>query len=506
MWYAHCRANSLKDVKTPTLNFTGGQEVDTSLRDLAIQYYGPVNPDYLQQRAQKYENPSLAIDAARQYFESNKLDQGILCIRDAMRWLDGKEPELSWKQRIAAANVKFSSWAVRKLRPRAPDSYMLSAAHSSVYDPENTWYLGKLGTKVADRFESRERKEMYLVHALLATAQNRSDKEQAWADAIALLLQGNPKRYGESTHPLWTFESPRFANTVLLKGDPRADALEQWRKGAQNLDDILEGEVAYPFPLHTQTQMHEGYHLYPMMVIPGENAYDQFSRQELDALPGIRSLQARIHARYPKLEKMDLYRKMQKKLHSKELKLPKGRAKKTLKHLKPVNQAIKEHAVWVVNLDGHPEQYLVGKRLAIVDTEFTHSHPATLDMANLHAYDDYLTPDQQRIGALTASVTLREEGYRTDNRVLKQAYDDETILMRAYHNSVIHRMISFVSAWSEPTRTRMRSKREAAIARAVRAIDLLKQDDREYYEDHKQDYDQLRVCLNKIREHISYTS
>ncbi len=494
----------------PTIPFTGEHKLNYSISDVFRYHYKDVAT--VDTRARETRNPLAALDATIRYFGSaNNMDEGLILLRDALDWLEGKKPVLDWKTKLLFLRQTLAIKAARKLEPSAPEAYIFSAAYESIMHPERAWYWSELGRQVADTFAHPEQKEMYVFHALLATAQQRSDQNEAWADAFRVLQRNCvPERLGESQNPFWVLRDEKkkfFAETIALKGnkDPADRDIEC--KCNSDLSMLLAGRAKTPSMLYRFPEPIDGYHVFAMRYAQGKTLHERLEAKELGTLEKITPLLARILARYPAghLPLISLDEKIEKKLYAPELGIPHDLANAILSHMRPVHKGILEHGVLAVNKDAHPEQWLIDDKgqVTVLDNLLKNRQPATLDSANLYNYADYLNPQQLKESVLAFRKALQEEGSSLSMPELRNAYGEDKILFRAHHNSVIHRQLCFVTAWSGSERPTMRAKRAGAIQQAITSIDRLKNDDSAYYNNHKEDYDELRPALEKMRELIA---
>lgn len=483
----------VKQQKTPKLAFTGTQKIGITL-ERQLRDWGLMprqSAEEWQQKAQQKRDPGLAIDAARKYFDKEQYDKGLDCIRDAYDWLEGKRPRMTFLRRRAAPNLARALKATRLLHIRKPVVYMLNAASASIMNPGKAWYWGELGKKIADEYKSEIRKETYVLHALLATAQKRSDEKQAWKEA-AEVIREEPEweRLGESRTIVRVLKNSKFfASTFIFKEYNSLEALQREKEAIKTLEEKLPGSIL-PRILHSDEEPHEGRYAMVIRYIPGKTLYEtlkegkEMSMMVADAL-------AEIHAKMPKKEKcLDIKWNLKTKLRSKDLGIPLERAKKIVHNYRPVLEAIKEGAVWVYNKDAHPENWIISDtKIAAIDFEGKELVPAQFDLANLLEYERFFTRKQTRSYINRYIQIARLEGLEIPNE------DD---FMRGYYNSVIHRMLSLSAAWSTPTRSNMRAKRRQALARALYAIKRIKEEHQEYYLQHEKEYKTLRKELASL--------
>lgn len=477
-------------LEKPTVVFDGVQNVGVRMKDVLSELRDD-SPSGLQKLANSSENPATAIDAAIRYIEKGEFDESLLCIRDAFDYLKGKEPSLS----AYFAGLDFVALGCllnRKLFVRDMRVYMISAALAAVRRPKKAWYYSALGKKVADAFKTQYRKEMYVFDALLATAQHRSDEKISWNEAFKV-LQESPQwqRVGESRSVVRVLKDSKFfSQTVIFKDSKSLRLLE---KGASDYRTLAErvSEIVVPRSLYISSRPNsEGCYTLVMRLLPGKTLYNlEKSGKEIPLYAVVEKL-AEIHARMPKeLPEMKLAYKLRSKLLVKELGISHKQALNIVKNYRPVYNAIRENAVWVYNKDAHLENWLdCNGKLGVIDCEAEYLVPAHYDLANVFGLDDDIS--LLRLGPYMNKYL--------DKAKLEGLPVNPVTFVRGFYNSYIDRMLSFSSAWSSPSRPGLHGERKAAMSRAVRAIDIIRLVDSEYYEANKQSYDALQLELLNI--------
>jgi len=477
-------------LEEPTVVFDGVQNVGVRLKDF-ISELKDDSPSGLQKLASSSENPATAIDAAIRYIEKGEFDESLLCIRDAFDYLKGREPSLS--AYFAGFDLAaFGCFLNRKLFVRDMRVYMISAALAAVRRPKKAWYYSALGKKVADTFNTPYRKEMYVFDALLATAQHRSDEQVSWSEAFKV-LQDNPfwQRVGESRSIVKVLKnSPFFSKTLIFKESKSRKLLE---KGAKDYLTLAErvSDIAVPTPLYISSEPNaEGRYTLVMRLLPNKNLLECRKEGKKIPLEAVVEKLAEIHARMPKeLPEMKLAYRLRSKLLVKEFGISHKQALNIVKNYRPVYNAIRENAVWVYNKDAHLENWLdCNGKLGVIDCEAEYLVPAHYDLANVFGLDNDIS--LLRLGAYMNKYL--------DKAKLEGLPVNSVTFVRGFYNSFIDRMLSFSSAWSSPSRPGLHGERKAAISRAVRAIDIIRLVDIEYYEANKYSYDALQLELLNI--------
>lgn len=155
----------------------------------------------------------------------------------------------------------------------------------------------------------------------------------------------------------------------------------------------------------------------------------------------------------------------------------------------------------VANLDGHSENWYVSvddngqTTYTKLDSETSSTVPITFDLANLINYSAKANRKSQKRILNAYVAEARKNGQEINS--------DEFLL--GYYNSVIHRSLSLSSAWSKPNRKDMHEKRTHILDRAIDAIQNIKADFADYYQEHRRDYFALERGLKSIRNSYRQT-
>jgi len=493
----------LENQTPPTIAFQGEQKI--SLNPLLfLAKYVQQNPQKTEELAYKTRNPEIGIEAALRHFSKHNYDQGLSCLRDALDWMEGRKPQPSIGSRLNLIPANIALTINKKLNIRHLENYFFSAAFTSILQPEQAWHHSELGRKISDKLNLEMKTEMYVFHALLATAQKRTDEEQAWTEAITLLQEaGQPERVGESRNPVWMLKNTEFfEQTFRFKGKKTREALEKEWKDILKLEEVLQGIATVPQPLYITKQPNNGLYTLAMRFLPGEPLYDQLEKGDKSNLQRTIPIDARIIARYPaeQLPRISIAKKHQDKLTSKYLGLPEDLARNILAHLKPVEAALENDPNSKVNADRHPQQTLISEKIGVLDAEFENRHPAINEAANKLEYIGEFTNEERKYYITKFAEALRQEGASMNNPELAHAYEDN--LFGMYDNAAIHRLICLLTAISDPERPKMHKHRKRMANSIVRAINDHKKDNKTYYEANKKDYDELEKSFTKAAELI----
>lgn len=480
----------------PEMPLTGNQELSYGIRDV-LRYHHSTT-EALEQRARELENPLIAIDVALKYFEERKIDKALTLLRDGFDWLGGRQPQLKRLAKFLTINQGWAFETARKLDPTDVGAYMLCAAHYSITRPREAWRISSLGRLVADEFKSENRKEMYVLHALLASAQKRSDKKQAWIEA-ALIMREQPvwERIGETRTIVRKLEnSPFLAETVVFKEHTTLETLEREANACRKLKE-KRPHIDATEVLYQDEKPYEGTHTLIMRTIPGETIFHALKNGEKVNMTPVIDTLAEIHAAMSdEGNNLSIKWNLKNKLRAKDFRIPLAKAKQIVRNYRPVLKAITDNAVWVYNKDAHPENWIKkDNKIAAIDFEGKELVPAQFDLANLLEYGNFFTRKEIRRCVNRYYQMAGLEGVQMEN---ENGSVNEKMFMRGYYNAVIHRMISLSSAWSSPKRPNMHLQRRHALARALYAIKRLREEDKEYYITHEDEYRALRKELAQL--------
>jgi hypothetical protein len=178
-------------------------------------------------------------------------------------------------------------------------------------------------------------------------------------------------------------------------------------------------------------------------------------------MPELISFMAFLHLNYrgPNKGVLNLFRKVQENLFNPHLGLKRSLAESILSNIDPVLEPLVS-SWYVHNCDFHPENILIaddGRRIKL-DCARGNLIPCEADLANLLIYK-YLFRGEE----LPASV----EHYCGETR------QDFSSALPKFYNALILRAFALASAWSDPERQSMHSKREDMLANASLAVELL---------------------------------
>ncbi|MEM3154645.1 MAG: aminoglycoside phosphotransferase family protein [Candidatus Woesearchaeota archaeon] len=481
----------------PKIQFVGTTEISFH-PIIFLKHYFSKDPKKVERIARKQHNPALAIEAAMRHFFKNQFDEGLICMRDATDWLTNKKPKLSLTARINLLFPRIACSIAKKTSPRHAEVYLLSAAVASILNPEKAWYWSALGKLAADEFGLNLKKEIYVFHALLATAQKRSDVEDAWRDAL-LAIREQPywERIGETRTLVRILKNNKFfAQTLIFKEREQQEQLLREANAYKTLEELAQ-EVTVPQVLYVTSEKQEGKYALVMRHLKGETLYEKLAKGDKTAVSQVINALAKIHARMPtNLPRLPVAWKLRSKLLAQEFNITRELAKKVVQNYRPVYDAILQDAFWVWNKDAHPENWIIGDKIGVIDCEADYLVPVTFDLVNLLEYGNFFIQEEKKLCITMYAHELSKEKTNLNN----------STLMRAYYNSAIHRMLSLASAWSSPERKRMHSKRKEAITKATNFIEEISKEDKEYYERHKENYDKLKEALTEICQlMVSYT-
>lgn len=482
----------LQEQTPPSIFLTGEKQLDYGITDTLFLMYKKGTD--IEKKAREKQNPALAIDAMLNYCIEGKIDDGYLLLKDAFDWLKNKKPKLSLSGRIAYAYRDLMFGLARRLMPRSSYEYILASVHESILKPEHSWYWSALGRLAADEFKLPQRAEMYVFHALLATAQKRDDTEQAWKEAYNVLCEQPVwERMGESRSIVRKLTNNKFfSSTLVFKERESREELVLEAERSAKLAAIIE-DIEVPQPLYITRELHERRYVHIMRHIEGETLYEKLKKDDKDAMPSVITALAKIHVYYPKegLKKLDVKKNLEEKLKAEEFNIPEELSRTIIQNYTPVVEALND-IPWVWNKDAHPENWIVGKKIGVIDSEGGHLVPAVFDLVNLLEYGDFFDEVEKKAYTIRYIV----ETHKHDKNI------NFSTIERAYNNAVIHRVIALASAWSSPKRPRMKVYRKQMIRKAMYAIDTIREKDKQYYERFKDEYLHLHKALQEMHKLI----
>ncbi|RMD57706.1 hypothetical protein D6825_03235, partial [Candidatus Woesearchaeota archaeon] len=404
-----------------------------------------------------------------------------------------RNKSFNFLERINLFRIRLASRIAYYSGVRDVMYYLFASLSESFEGNEKSYFLSEVGRRVADEFDTPFRKEMYVFHALLASSQGRSDEQDAWSDAVRVVSEGAQwERLGESRSVVMRVSNNKFFSRVFVfKLKSSIDDVLSEAEACNTLSDVLSCAQA-PRPLYAgfvdcKPALVTGY-------IDGRSLSDIISGGDDSSVVDLIPTLARIHSRFPKgsLKRLDLQSKLESKLDV--LKVPSSMARYLIGSLEPLEFSF-DQVPWVWNKDAHPENWVIGDDVGVIDCEGSELVPCTFDLANLLDYQEGVS-DEVRQSALDRYLkSLCSEGISVDGKSLK----------KAYFNSVVYRMICFAGAWSDSSRKNMRKRRTGAVLRGLNALLRLEQEFPDYFFEHRREYSLWRSGLNMILR-LSYVS
>jgi len=131
--------------------------------------------------------------------------------------------------------------------------------------------------------------------------------------------------------------------------------------------------------------------------------------------------------------------------------------------------------------------------ITALDWEDKGFQPLYFDLVNLLEYSEGFREEEKQ-DYIQNYIKLFNENKKEDTKKLE--YDSEFKL--AYLNAIIYRVMCFSSAWSNPNREEYKSKRAHILNKAVTAINKIKQEHVDYYNEYKNNYDSLEDSLRRL--------
>ena len=484
--------NDLARETPPLSNGAQANSVQRCWSDIAhsLHHLDDDEADSFWARAAKAKNPFLAIKASWRYLNNNQADMALNCVREALDWTGGGVVPVPYSSYPVQGVIRVAETISQAMFPASVRNYLGLAGIYALTNPEKAWFYSELGRRIAKETGHVQQKEAYVFHALLSSAQHRSDEQSAWRDALQLLMDDSPVESAserESRSEVFRFNGDFFANTLVVKRRPDLASLVReydWQLRGKSVATVCD----VPEPVYV-SRTDDGLSCFAMRYRNGEVVYDLLEKGDKSSVAGVAGALGEIHARvsHEGLNRVEIWKKARDKLYDSLLGIPKDLANTILAHYGPI-----EKGCWlapaVINKDAHPEQWIVGDRLTAIDWEIDALVPLTFDSANFTSYRDFFSPLEQKefVGSHVAAYKQNGGDMRGED------------VFTSFYNAVIHRMVCFIGAWSAPTRKRMRVYRGEAIERAIGAIDELEGASPKFYAEYKGDYVMLRKSFTKV--------
>ncbi|MBI4146506.1 hypothetical protein HY489_04165 [Candidatus Woesearchaeota archaeon] len=438
----------------------------------------------------KYRNPLSLMRAARGFVARGEYDSGFDCLKSAIEWSDGKRPSPGLLSMFGAQCSRLVRGVARNVEVRDVRNYIFGAVEEALIDPGRAWHLSELGRRVADEFNSPLKLEMYIFHALLASAQRRSDEQAAWRDIYGLVRTHGklaPASDRESRNDVRILDSYFFADSFTFRFYPRKDELVRFCDERNVLADAVP-EADWPLPYAIAEDPGRGYVLL-LRFIRGELLYDALRRGDKSRMGGALSIVAKIHARYPldRVKPVDLDGKLRKKLYDPVFGIPRELADALFASREPIIRAVRMMPD-VGNTDRHLDQVVLARRIGALDCEVDGSVPCTFDVANMLLYRDFFTERERREYVLGYAADAEKEGLHLD----------KSKLSCAFHNSGIYRLVCLAGAWSDPGRPSMHGERKPAIVRAIRELRGVRDECPDFYAQYARQYERWESGLERM--------
>lgn len=437
------------------------------------------------------DNPSTAsIQALRRAIRKDRQELFSALIATTQTTYQ-KKPKLGFLSRASLFPFDFALPLARKLHPHEPEIYAVCAAYSALVKPERTWYWTTLGINVAEQFKPEWTPDMRVIHALFASAQNRSDADEAWSSAFSELGHSEWKRLGDSRNVVKVYNGSTFIkDTIVFKENTSRDALEYEAATTKKLADSVKTiDVAQPLYI-TSAPNDNGKHIYALRFAHGETLHDQLLRGDKTNVALVVDALADVHCFMPTdgMQRLDLEKRLASRLAIFELELPPALANALDQAYQYLCTLLRQDAQWVWCKDAHSLNWILGKRVVAIDCEADYTIPAGVDLATLLIHDRCFS-DEEKLDYLARYATRMAAQGKPLN--LDTATFD-------YNNAELYRFASFLSAWS--LREGMREKRSPLIDDALHTLERQKKEP--LYRQHKDVYESLAFHLPQASIHI----
>src|SRR3989344_3173024 len=369
----------LQEVQIPPI-ISRTQKTDYHTRDLVFELLSLFSffDVSIKKETKISKNPVILWMQASKELEKDNFDESFDYIKLAVDSAEGKI--LPLRAKALSWNYTWSTWLMLTIYPVVPQAYVFSSAYAALTDPQKAWYYSELGRMVADEFNSPFRKEMYVCHALLASAQGRSDEGEAWKDAIRVASEGAEwDRLGESRSVVRVIKNGTFfKNTFLFKQKESLDAMLWERECYETMGNSVDS-VTVPKVLYCSSAPENGKYTLAMRVLSGETLYEKLKKENYEAMPEVISALAQIHATFPteKLNPINLEDRVKTGLQA--MNLPDGIVRQIFTNYAPVVESLNASA-WAWNKDAHPENWIIGEKIGVIDCESKNTSPVLCDL------------------------------------------------------------------------------------------------------------------------------
>lgn len=410
-------------------------------------------------------------------------------------------------RRLFAMGLGGEYRRVKRRLKRDPTSLTLqlqeAILHAIVEDRGS--FLHKLKNIVARHQESEHQDDLRLLYAI--TLQQEGSPEDAKREIRQFVYRriaekDSWKRLGESANRVIEYTPKKFVRNIIVIKEGRRDEINGEARMTASLDELLNGHARYKMVEVLATVDEE-----EATIGKEEKSYLVMKRQHGKLLAECRETKtyllaadflAYLHAKAD----LSLSRKgdvaiafgAKSRLENEHLGLPRQIMQAIMRHYRPVYDAIMAMPRGI-NCDAHPENFMAlddGSMLAL-DKPDKGIIPIGLDVANLcmgRADKDAI------IDAYYDSFRRYHDGDAGD------LLDKETFRLGCY-NSIIHRAIVFLAAWSSSDRPSMHVKRRWACELVADSVIRIRRYFPVYYGKHDEAYKTQQAVFKRIKGSIS---
>lgn len=463
---------------------------------VGLHHFDSKEADPLMKQARLSRNPYLAMRAANRYIALDKIDTGMDCIREALDWSKGKFPRPPLTSFFMQRILDLAEQLYMVMLPKSIQGYLHASLRRAFFDPQGAWYYSELGRQVVCKFEESlekpMKKEMYVFHALLASAQRRSDERDAWRDAIRLLMDSGEVESASSRETrsrVFRFSGDFFANTLVVKQRPSIESLVSEYEWTRRAGEYCPSGVKVPECVYVSDEGDELSCL-ALRFCKGDVLYERLEKGDKSAVLKVADALG-CFARLPGegLARQDLRAKAQGKLADVNLGVSVGLQERVLGAYSVIVDACSK-VPWVPNGDKHPEQWIQGEELVALDWEVDGLVPLSFDPANFLSYRSFFNPNEERDFIARYAQSCAKVGFSVE----------PARFLPAYHAGVAHRALCFASAWSDPKRVSMRNYRREVLLRGARAFRDMAHDCSAFSENYKRELAVLEDSYQKMAD------
>lgn len=308
------------------------------------------------------------------------------------------------------------------------------------------------------------------------------------------------EQIGETTNKVYTVSNTRFIKGAFVFKElfSEVDIISEI-KLRDEIESIIEGNEFGIVKSYGYVKKEDKY-VYVMRRSEGKKLFEILEANDKNSFKYLEKTArflAQIHSKISTegLEKESIAYKTRSKLHASNFDVQKELSDTILQNYRPLFNLF-ENAIYGINKDAHPENWLVEKeRITCLDTGKWNLVPLQFDLVNLLEYGKYLKWGEKK--DIIKNYILEYNKHAEEN------ITDVRNFELTYLAGVVHRSISLCSAWSSVGRPSMHPRRALIIDNGLEAMDIMKRDYAYFYEDNKTQLTNLYSGLIRLKDKFS---